>query len=320
MKLVEAPFKEVDLAQVSEMILQARQSTGHWEPSMKQDRVEEIMSRNFESLNVSVISAMEDSNIQGVILLKVNEDRTADINPWFLGGLPLISPKVSEADQLASKLLGQAIESAKTQGVTLIQAIFRQEMHTKSSKKLLEDYKMSIIEELENLHSPLSELRIPDVKIPNEMRVVKLSSFDRESLFNCWYKTFINGEDRTFLSRNEDERRGYFEELFDLSEDYLEDASLVVLSDSTPIAFVFVRPTHGRGNGQVWEIGVHPDYRRRGLAKALLKLVHENLTSMNYETMGMTVDIGNRAAYELYTRLGFKKDRGFVGYGRRFDG
>ena len=150
MKLVETPFKEVDLAQVSEMILQARQSTGHWESSMKQDRVEEIMLRNFESLNVSVISAVEDSNIQGVILLKVNEDRTADINPWFLGGLPLISPKVSEADQLASTLLGHAIESAKTQGVTMIQAIFRQEMHTKSSKKLLEDYKMSIIEELEN--------------------------------------------------------------------------------------------------------------------------------------------------------------------------
>jgi ribosomal protein S18 acetylase RimI-like enzyme len=319
MKLTEKPFKEIDLAKVSEMILEARQSTEAWPPDMKQDRVEEIMTRNFESLNVSVISAIEDSNIQGVILLKVNEDRTADINPWFLGGLPLISPKVGEADELASVLLEQVIESAKIQGVTLLFSMFRQEMHTKSSKKLLENHKMSIIEELDHLQSSLSDLRIPDVKIPDEMRVVKLSGFDRESLFDCWYEAFINGEDRHFLNRSDDERRGHFEENFDLSEDIIDDASLVVLSESEPAAFVLVKPTHGRGNAHVWEIGVHPDYRRRGLAKSLLRLVHENLTSEDYETMSMNVDTSNRPAYKLYTSLGFKRERGFVGYGRRIN-
>ncbi|NHJ12677.1 MAG: GNAT family N-acetyltransferase [Candidatus Thorarchaeota archaeon] len=320
MRIAENAFNEMNLQRLAKTILQARQDDGYWDASMDVARVKEILSETFDDLNCRVIAAEENGNIRGIVLLKSNKDGTAEINPWFLGGLPLIPKGTKDSNKVASALLERAIQYAKSHGLTRVEAFFAQDAHTQYTKSMFKDQGMSLVEEMEHLRSPLHELAISAADFPFGVSVVKLSKIDRERLFNCWHRTFLTGEDRSVLNRSEEERRGFFEEGFDLSREWTDEASLVFASEDTPIAFALVRPTHGRNNAHLWQFGVHPDHRGRGLAKALLKIVCERLNELEFESMSLNVDVGNTSAYELYRSLGFQRKWGLVCYAWKAEG
>lgn len=52
-------------------------------------------------------------------------------------------------------------------------------------------------------------------------------------------------------------------------------------------------------------LAVLPDYRRQGIAKALIRAAKEKATGMNLP-LGLLVDCGNPKAESLYTSIGFK--------------
>jgi ribosomal-protein-alanine N-acetyltransferase len=57
---------------------------------------------------------------------------------------------------------------------------------------------------------------------------------------------------------------------------------------------------------QVNNVAVHPDYRRRGAAAAMLGEVIEKLRAQDVRTISLEVRISNRAARALYEKLGFE--------------
>jgi ribosomal protein S18 acetylase RimI-like enzyme len=63
-----------------------------------------------------------------------------------------------------------------------------------------------------------------------------------------------------------------------------------------------------RGTFITW-LFVHPDYRRMGVAQALVREMLARLTGI----ITLNVATTNVAAYNLYTRLGFKVEREFIG-------
>ncbi|NHI83842.1 MAG: GNAT family N-acetyltransferase [Candidatus Thorarchaeota archaeon] len=314
MKVEEIRFEEADRQRIAKLILHARQAAGYWDSSMEISRVEEILSRDFEGLNVKLISIEEDGQIKGSILLKVNDDNTAEINPWFLGGLPIVSPSAKNGNELASTLLTKALQSAMRIGVTRVEALFPHDVHSEQIKTMFKAHDMELIEEIEHLRSPLTELVVSTPDIPIEGNVVRLSDIDRAQLFDCWYKTFTTGEDRSILSRNEKERRVFFEEGFDLTKEWVDKASLAIIAEKTLIAFALIRSTHGRENAHLWQFGVHPEHRRKGLAKGLLKRIFEKLIELGFTTLSLNVDVSNFPAYHLYKSLGLKREWGLVCY------
>ncbi len=65
----------------------------------------------------------------------------------------------------------------------------------------------------------------------------------------------------------------------------------------------------GSKRGHLISIAVLPNFRRIGIASALMKRVMRGLMDYNCETLFLEVRVSNVAAIELYKKLGFDIDR-----------
>jgi mycothiol synthase len=73
----------------------------------------------------------------------------------------------------------------------------------------------------------------------------------------------------------------------------------------------------GEKKGQIHMMGVHPDYRRKGIGKALLVDGLERLKARGVGVVELTVDSENTAARLLYTSAGFELEARTEWYERR---
>ena len=58
--------------------------------------------------------------------------------------------------------------------------------------------------------------------------------------------------------------------------------------------------------GQITNIATHPDYRRRGYGRAIVESLIKYAKINGLDSISLEVRESNRAAIELYTKLGFK--------------
>ncbi len=58
--------------------------------------------------------------------------------------------------------------------------------------------------------------------------------------------------------------------------------------------------------GQITNIATHPDYRRRGYGRAVVEALIKFAKNNGLDSISLEVRESNRAAIELYTKLGFK--------------
>ena len=58
--------------------------------------------------------------------------------------------------------------------------------------------------------------------------------------------------------------------------------------------------------GQITNIATHPDYRRQGYGKAIVEALIKYSKNNGINSISLEVRESNRAAIELYSRLGFK--------------
>jgi len=62
----------------------------------------------------------------------------------------------------------------------------------------------------------------------------------------------------------------------------------------------------------VANVAVHPDYRRQGIAQSLVRAALELVKQKGGNFAVLQVEASNEVAYRLYTRLGFRAERGFA--------
>ena len=65
----------------------------------------------------------------------------------------------------------------------------------------------------------------------------------------------------------------------------------------------------GQRNAEIASIAVHPDYRRLGVADALLRHTLRKLGSAGVRRVELMVRTGNTAGAQLYRSLGFRRVR-----------
>ena len=58
--------------------------------------------------------------------------------------------------------------------------------------------------------------------------------------------------------------------------------------------------------GQITNIATHPDYRRRGYGRAIVESLQKYAKNNGLDSISLEVRESNKAAIDLYTRLGFK--------------
>ncbi len=134
---------------------------------------------------------------------------------------------------------------------------------------------------------------------PEESEVPKLSRFFQEV-----YEGHLEQALGMHVGSEED-WRGYITGILrgDAGR-FMPDASFVALEDDRLAGAILV--THWMGAPMVAEIGVAPDRRRRGLARALLSAASTRLAAVDEPRWSLYVTVGNDPALALYRDLGFE--------------
>jgi mycothiol synthase len=89
--------------------------------------------------------------------------------------------------------------------------------------------------------------------------------------------------------------------------DVIPEWSLLARADGVPLGFVIgnIDLTTDPPDGHVWQIGVIPAQRRRGLASALMVETMRRMQAAGAASTMLTVHINNPGAIQAYTQLGF---------------
>ena len=91
------------------------------------------------------------------------------------------------------------------------------------------------------------------------------------------------------------------------SNDHKPEWSLLACADDVPLGFVIgnlVLVTNPP-DGEVWQVGVVPEHRRRGLGSALLVQALQRMRVDGATLAQLTVNVNNPGAIQTYAQLGF---------------
>ncbi|MFX0117581.1 MAG: GNAT family N-acetyltransferase, partial [Candidatus Hodarchaeota archaeon] len=231
-------------------------------------------------------------------MLFIHDATTVEINPWGLAGHPIIIPNLKiKTEDVASSLLHHAADFAKTYGFSRLDLTFPCDRPDNQPFRVLyESCGMKLVDETVILKRELADGKRPKESLPKDIEIKPLTEISQEKLYESWCEMFESAQIRFFANRTEEERVGFFKESFSFSEPFIKDSSLAIISNDPEeaiVGFSLVRPTHGEGNGQLWQFGIHPNYRRRGLGEKLLVLVMEKLLRQGFKTIGVGVDPEN---------------------------
>lgn len=93
-----------------------------------------------------------------------------------------------------------------------------------------------------------------------------------------------------------------------LENDFKPEWSLLAHADGVPLGFVIgnMDLTSEPPGGFVWQIGVIPEQRRRGLASALLIKTMKRIQANGSTSAQLTVNTNNPGAIQTYEKLGFE--------------
>lgn len=306
-------LKDADLQEVSKFIMDAKQSTGEWDADTTLERVEMHVRRNFEDTDDLVLIAEENSEIKGLIVIHFEQPSIIELNPWFLNGHPVVA-NVESSDTLATDLVRRVLDFSKENGLSSASVSFYKDHQFSSKRAFYENNGLHLQQELVHFRKDLAKLSLSQGELPSDVKIIPLEQVAMDDLYTCWYDAFSSSLDRDFKTRKNDEQRPYFDERFERDDSY-SSASFALRSNQRPIGFALVRNTHGPNNAHLWELGVHPDFQRRGLARFLISsVIHELVEQEQIETMSINCDIANTPAFNLYTSFGFKEDWRMISY------
>jgi mycothiol synthase len=157
-----------------------------------------------------------------------------------------------------------------------------------------------------------SSSNVEEPELPEGFSLKKLVEVDNEEIWPTYNDTFLSSGDRRYLDQTEDQRRENFDNFFDRSKQIEKDASLLLFSGNQIVGFMKINiiDVGGFVNG----IGIHPDFRRRGLAKRLMMASIVRAAQNGMTNLVLEVDIENKQAIGLYEQLGFKHVRGSISH------
>jgi len=145
---------------------------------------------------------------------------------------------------------------------------------------------------------------LPDLKEFPELIVRLLSEVSNNDLLDPFFDTFLDSKNGLFLSMTKDQQNDAFNYWFSRSRQYIDDATLCVVDKDRVTGFIVVREEDGKP--YVGPVGVHPNYRGKGIARTLLSRSIEAIRKQGFKKVALETDILNTPAMNLYTQFGFQ--------------
>jgi len=101
---------------------------------------------------------------------------------------------------------------------------------------------------------------------------------------------------------------------------FAPDTSYILMHEGEGVAYVrsLINADENRRlertEGEIGQIAVVPEHRRRGLASILLHRVMRNFKALGLDYAKLNVEINNAAAYKTYEHLGFVANKRYISY------
>lgn len=302
-------WERVDLLSLAALTYAVKQDEMEIEGDRAIGAISDWLCAKFAQQTRMAVLALLGSELMGYLMLVVQNPARVEINPWFLGGHPLVAP---EQDQrtLGSRLLREAVAWAGDEGFECVELSVDQDVRStrhelEAQKAWYQSLGFYVREEHVGLLYTLANQERPGVALPSGFELQSVLEVNQEALYRCYYDAFNAGQSGFFFDQSERERRAHFD-TFGKLYGIVEETSMALLHTGQIVAFTFVMPVNKTHVHLDW-MGVHPDYRRRGLARFLLEFVINGSAAQGVQTMSLSCDIGNTRALELYRSSGWQE-------------
>jgi ribosomal protein S18 acetylase RimI-like enzyme len=309
LQLETGEWDESILTEVSQFVYDNR--IGIYRNAEDAEGVKRYLSNIQERFPAEAIFIVRKSgSICGWCALDRDSETVAELGRWQ----PIIEKSDSEVE-IADLILQGILDYATQNGITLIESQFNGVNYDNSddyerSAKWFKSHGFSLQEDMAYLTMQLGDIDLGLRKIPEGMVLEPLKTVDEEHLYECYYDSFVTGEDRSFLDINEKQRREKFDK--SLQSDSLNHHLSSVLKDGDRIiGFAFIQSREDEEH--VDRFGILKEYRGRGLAKSHLIHVIDQAKSSGTPIVSIGVDTSNKDAFNLYENVGFElNDRAII--------
>jgi len=298
---------DVDLHELGKAIFEARQATNLRRDDRTLESVKSALEGLAEDANHVVIIAKESSQQQvvGSIILYAGFPLMVFSSGWDLVTHPSI-----DADVVVSKL----VQSGKSYVEEIGKERFEFEFDaiTTDHEGLLKAYDKRLLangmyKAAEEFHMYLDlepNMRY-DAILPEDIVLVGMFSIDRDALVKQFFDVFGDSKDELWIDMTKEQQTVSCNYWFDRNRPLVEEASYIALKDDKVVGVHIARPDGETVD--VGPVGIHPNYRRQGLATALFRKSLNVLVSQGYKRVTLDVAVENTPAYTMYENLGFKK-------------
>ena len=272
----------------------------------------ESFIRGTEGAPYYYILARERGNLVGYAGIYVYTASMVYLESWQ----PLILPEYS-SESLFLQILKECIEQVRRIGRNRLEVFLmnltEDVMGTyELYKPLYEAAGMKRGHEWTSMTCDLSRSKLKEPEFPDDFHLRPLSEISNEELWPCYNASFMTSEDGRYLNQTEEQRRENFEDFFDRKKPMVDDASIVLMNREEIVGFMKINIYSDSGfvNG----VGIHPDYRRRGLGRAMMKASLVRAKQSDMQSVTLEVDVENKGAIELYKQVDFISTHGSISH------
>jgi ribosomal protein S18 acetylase RimI-like enzyme len=303
---------EIDVQEIVEFTIEAeKQLDEQLRCGRTQKEVEDFVRGAFQ-VSYCYVLARENKILVGLARLYVLSESMVYLDSWH----PLILPG-ADHDELFRHLVKECISHTRAIDRSRLEVFLMNLTDDIRStydryRPLYESAGMRRGNEWSQMICDLttSELIEPDLPVGFSLRpIVEVSN---DEIWPCYNETFLSSSDRRYLDQTEAQRRENFDDFFSRSKPIEEDASLLLYFGERIVGFhkIDIISEGGFVNG----VGIHPEFRRRGLGRLLMTASLVRAARNKMMNVILEVDIENHRAIALYEHLGFKKRRGSISH------
>lgn len=250
----------------------------------------------------AVFTATRDGTLIGWAGVERQTENIGEIGRWH----PYVA-NISDRDEIAETLISEVIKYAKENGMNRLEISFGDisdgsiVAYNKRST-WFHSLNWGLVEDTFFMNKDALE-EIPEANVPEGFKLVPLLENDDDALYDCHYASFTTSKAREFYGLSEDEKKQQFNKLYDRTQPINKEASFVLKKGNIIASMLLVVSRENEEHISI--VAVHPSYRGKGLAKALLTKGIKELQSIGTETISIGVDVVNTPAVELYKKFGF---------------
>ena len=305
--------KESDFEEIVEFTIKAEK---HRSPQLRcgKDRqeVEKYIRGAFAADPFHYIFARKNDELVGLAGCYGFSESMVYLEPWH----PLVIPG-SHYDDIFQLLVKESIKHTKAIGrgrleVFLMELTDDIRFEYEQVGPLYEAGGMKRGHEWSHMVCDLTSSTLKQPDVPEGFSLKPIVEVDNEEIWPTYNETFLSSGDRRYLNQTEEQRRENFNDFFSRSKPIEKDASLLLYAGDQIVGFhkINLYEFGGFVNG----VGIHPDYRRRGLGRLLMTSSIVRAAENGMKDLILEVDIDNHRAIALYEQLGFKKDKGSISH------